>query len=120
MTDAVAEYNRVVGQRDLYRARLDAVEETLHNVGAPSHDENGTKLNANGMLVDWLAGKRNPRWIGPDPMRELRDALIAVWNEARVIVLNDEDAQARHQRIEQIAYEAALSSALEGKRATDG
>jgi hypothetical protein len=47
-------------------AHLAAVEQTLRNVGATGEDENGYKLNANGMLVDWLAGRRNPLWTGTE------------------------------------------------------
>lgn len=34
--------------------RLDAVHQTLNEHGAPTHDANGAKLNANGRLVDYL------------------------------------------------------------------
>jgi hypothetical protein len=51
---------------DLWEARERAVRQTLRNVGAPTHDERGRALTANGMLVDWLAGRRQPGWTGPD------------------------------------------------------
>jgi hypothetical protein len=65
---------RSSGNRDdlllLAESRLRAVETTLANIGAPTHDAEGARLNANGRLVDWLAGRRSEGWIGPDPMRE--------------------------------------------------
>jgi hypothetical protein len=38
------------------------VEQTLHDVGAPSTDADGAALNASGMLDDWLAGRRREQW----------------------------------------------------------
>lgn len=65
------------GALDLAEGRLRAVESTLRGIGAPTHDEQGARLNANGMLVDWLAGRRVEGWIGPDPMADLPTLLGA-------------------------------------------
>lgn len=51
---------------ELAHARLEAVEETLWNVGACILDDNGYRLNANGMLVDWLDGRRREGWLGTE------------------------------------------------------
>jgi hypothetical protein len=75
------------------RARLDAVKQTLANVGAPTHDSSGAELNANGRLVDWLAGKRNPDWIGTEGavIDSLRQHVVALrrLHEATEIYLRE-------------------------------
>jgi hypothetical protein len=43
---------------------IDAVAQTLNEIGAPTTDENGCRLSAHGRLTDWLAGRREPRHTG--------------------------------------------------------
>lgn len=47
---------------ELLEGRLDAVRQTLNEHGAPTEDERGARLNVNGRLVDWIAGRRVPGW----------------------------------------------------------
>lgn len=66
--------------------RLDAVHETLNERGAPILDEQGAELNANGRLVDWIAGRRVDGWIGAEPgelerLRVLRATADVFWRE---------------------------------------
>jgi len=54
VADLFAEQAR---ERDLAVDRLAAVNQTLNRYGAPTHDKDGAKLNANGRLVDFLAAR---------------------------------------------------------------
>lgn len=60
----------IISERDLAVTREEATKETLRGIGAPTHTEDGMALTANGMLEDWIAGRRAPGWRGPDPVRD--------------------------------------------------
>lgn len=65
---ALRERDEARAERDLLGRRLASVRETLKSAGAPTHDHNGYELNANGMLVEYLAGERIAGWTGEAQM----------------------------------------------------
>jgi hypothetical protein len=71
---------------------LEAVHQTLNEHGAPTHDKGGAKLNANGRLVDFLAGYEMPpmpavrAWLQREgqPQREMTEG-FRVEPDGRVV-----------------------------------